>query len=133
MDAALRREVVERAGSRCEYCRLKQDHQPAVSLQIEHVIARQHGGDDSFGNLALACLRCNLHKGTNLSGIDPQSGAVTRLFNPRLDSWTEHFKFAYGRVIGLTPSGRTTVNLFHMNSPERVDLRLELQNAGLWD
>jgi hypothetical protein len=34
-------------------------------------------------NLAFACYHCNLHKGPNLSGIDQESGALVRLFNPR--------------------------------------------------
>lgn len=71
MDAALRSWVAERAGNRREYCHLHRDHQSSVPLHIEHIIARQHRGDDSSENLALACLRCNLHKGTNLTGMDP--------------------------------------------------------------
>ena len=133
MDAALRRNVAGRAGHRCEYCQLHRDHQPSVSLQIEHIVARQHGGNDSPENLAVACLRCNLHKGTNLAGVDPETGKLTRLFHPRLHRWTEHFKLQEGRVIGLTPSGRTTASLFQMNTPDRVQLRLELQAAGLWE
>lgn len=84
MDAALRRWVAERAEYRCEYCQLHRDHQPAVPLQIEHITARQHGGGDSPENLALSCLRCNLHKGTNLTGIDPETREITRLFHPRI-------------------------------------------------
>jgi hypothetical protein len=48
MDAALRRLVVERAGDRCEYCHLHSGHQTSVIFHIEHIIARQHGGDDSI-------------------------------------------------------------------------------------
>lgn len=70
IDAATRQFVRERAGERCEYCGLPQQ---AVGLRfhIEHVVARQHDGSDSPANLALACDRCNRHKGPNLSGIDP--------------------------------------------------------------
>jgi 5-methylcytosine-specific restriction endonuclease McrA len=82
MDPALRRVVVERAGHRCEYCHLHCDHQPAVPFHLEHILARQHGGDDSLVNLALACHRCNLRKGPNLSGLDPETGQLTRLFHP---------------------------------------------------
>src|SRR5437867_825446 len=59
----LRRRVIERAGNRCEYCRLSQEHELFGTFHIEHIIARQHGGDDSEGNLCLACSSCNLHKG----------------------------------------------------------------------
>src|SRR5438105_12036183 len=106
------------------WCRLHREHQPSVSLHIEHIIARQHGGDDSPENLAIACLRCNLHKGTNLTGMDPETGEVTRLFHPRLQRWTDHFKLHQGHVVGLTPAGRTTLSLFQMNTPDRVELRL---------
>jgi hypothetical protein len=43
MDPALRRIVVERAGSRCEYCHLHSDHQASVPFHVEHIVARQHG------------------------------------------------------------------------------------------
>lgn len=133
MDAALRSRVAERASYRCEYCKLHRDHQPSVPLQIEHIVAKQHRKDDSPENLALACLRCNLHKGTNLTGIDPETGKVTLLFNPRVNAWSDHFVLSGGYVLGLTPVGRTTALLFRMNTPDRVELRLELQKAGLWD
>jgi len=132
MDAALRRFVMERAGHRCEYCRLHRDHQPSVLFHIEHVTARQHGGDDSPGNLALACHHCNLHKGTNLVGRDPQTGQVTHLFHPRQHNWTEHFNLGGGQVVGRTAIGRTTAALLQMNAPDRIELRLQLMAAGLW-
>ena len=68
MDASLRDRVRHRAGNRCEYCRLHQDHEPYFRFQIEHVIARQHGGRDVASNLALSCYHCNLHKGPSGSG-----------------------------------------------------------------
>jgi hypothetical protein len=132
MDAARRRFVNERAGHRCEYCRLHRDHQAVVALQVEHITARQHKGDDSLENLALACLRCNLHKGTNLVGLDPETGAVTTLFHPRQHIWSEHFELLDGQIIGLTVIGRTTAALFQMNTLDRIELRLDLVAAGLW-
>ena len=77
MDAATRRAVWERAGRRCEYCRLHQDHLPFTTFHIEHVIARKHGGTGDLANLALACDRCNACKGSDLTGIDRQTGAVS--------------------------------------------------------
>ena len=70
MDAETRRLVRERAGARCEYCRLPQEYSELLH-HIEHIVAKQQGGMDDAGNLALACHRCNLHKGPNLTGIDP--------------------------------------------------------------
>lgn len=124
MDAETRRFVRERAGNRCEYCRLHQDHSPLVPLQIEHVRSKKHGGSDDLHNLALACIDCNLHKGTNLAGIDPQTNSLTRLFDPRQDAWDEHFYRLDFEIHGATPIGRATVYVLDFNATERVELRL---------
>jgi len=133
MDAALRRFVSKRAGHRCEYCHLRREHQAAVAFHTEHITARQHGGEDTPANLALACHRCNLHKGTNLVGRDPVTGQVTALFHPRMHIWLEHFALLDGEIAGLTAIGRTTAALLRMNTPDRIELRLRLLEAGLWE
>jgi hypothetical protein len=125
MDAGTRELVRLRAGNRCEYCRLQQEHSGSTH-QLEHVVARQHGGRDSADNLALACDRCNLRKGPNLSGIDPVSGVLVALFNPRRDVWAEHFRFHGAHIEGLTPAGRAIVQVPDMNHPGRVRLRSAL-------
>jgi 5-methylcytosine-specific restriction endonuclease McrA len=84
MDAELRQFVRTRAAYQCEYCRLPQEFSE-LRFHIEHIVPRQHGGADHLDNLALACPDCNLRKGPNLTGIDPQTGEVTRLFDPRRD------------------------------------------------
>ena len=89
---AVRLAVTERAGNRCEYCAIHQDDEPWTRFQVEHVIPRQHGGRDDLWNLALACLHCNVHKGPNLSGIDPETNKIEPLFNPRTDTWADHFQ-----------------------------------------
>lgn len=124
---------MERARCRCEYCRLHCDHQPSTPFHVEHIIARQHGGDSALGNLGLACHRCNLRKGTNLTGLDPETGELTRLFHPRQDDWIAHFAFQRGYIVGLTVIGRTTAALLRMNTPDRIELRLDLVTAGKWD
>ena len=65
----------------------------------------------------------NLHKGPNLSGIDPQTGQIVPLFHPRRDLWYEHFERRGPIIIGLTPTGRATVRVLAMNTVERIDLR----------
>ncbi len=103
----------------------------AVSpFHIEHTIARQHGGSDDRSNLALACDRCNLHKGPNLSAIDPETGLVTIRFHPRRDSWNDHFRWNRAEIMGQTPSGRATVQLLQMNAKRRVQLRARSQASG---
>jgi hypothetical protein len=123
MDAPTKRLVRERAGDRCEYCRLHQDQSPLAVLQIEHVIPRKHLGDDSPENLALACIDCNLAKGPNLTGLDPESGVLTELFHPRRQVWAEHFEQIGPLIVGKTAVGRTTVQVLNMNSDDQIALR----------
>ena len=99
-------------------------------MHIEHIVARQHGGGDHAAQLALACDRCNAYKGPNLSSIDPASGEIVPLFNPRRDVWKDHFMFRGGEIIGLTPMGRATVRLLNMNVLRRVELREEWLGEG---
>jgi len=125
MDPALDSAVRSRAQDKCEYCLLPQSVL-RLRFQIEHVIARQHGGLDRLDNLALACGRCNRHKGPNLAGIDHDTGQMTRLFNPRTDRWAEHFRWDGPRVIGATPIGRATIAVLVMNHEDDIAVRLEL-------
>ncbi len=57
---------------------------------IDHIIARQHGGETTVDNLALSCLHDNTHKGPNIAELDPQPRRITRHFNPRKDRWERH-------------------------------------------
>lgn len=125
MDAKTRELVRQRAGCVCEYCRIPQDATPLISFHVEHIIARQHGGDDHPDTLALACDRCNLYKGPNLTSIDPETGETVPLFNPREHNWNEHFIQRSGSIMGLTPTGRATVRLLNMNASRRVQIREE--------
>jgi HNH endonuclease len=130
MDAATRRLVRDRAGNRCEYCRIHQDDEPFFRLHVEHIVARQHHGSNDSDNLALSCHHDNDHKGPNLSGIDPQTGRVVRLFNPRRQRWARHFRFDGPVIVGRTSCGRATVVVLALNAPDRVELRAELIAAG---
>lgn len=125
-------EVRRRASHRCEYCLLSQGLFRR-RFHIEHIIAKQHGGVTHLDNLALACWQCNLKKGPNLTGIDPETEQITRLFHPRQDTWGEHFQLRENRtiperveIIGLTPVGRATRRLLDMNEDLRQALRYEL-------
>lgn len=126
MDESLRQLVRQRAGDRCEYCRIPQNALAWATFHIEHICARQHGGATDAHNLALACRRCNLHKGPNLSSVDPKSGGLVRLFNPRADKWNEHFALDELHIVGISEIGRATVALLNMNDPERIQVRSEL-------
>ncbi|MCB1064048.1 MAG: HNH endonuclease [Verrucomicrobiae bacterium] len=124
MKAEIREAVRVRVGDECEYCRLTQEQSPFARLQIEHIRPRQHGGDDQLENLALACIDCNLSKGPNLTGIDPETGRITELFHPRRSRWSEHFEWNGPLISGVTDIGRTTVALLGMNREDRVEVRL---------
>ena len=94
-------------------------------------LARQHGGDTVLHNLALSCPRCNLHKGPNLSSVDPQTGQVVRLFNPREDHWVDHFGRIGPTITGKSPTGRATVAALDMNNDDRIILRSLLIEEGV--
>lgn len=126
IDAATRQLVRERAGNRCEYCGLHQDHSPLATLQIEHVNPRKHGGTDTIENLALACIDCNLSKSSNIAGRDPQSSGIIALFDPRRDVWADHFQFSGAYIVGTTAIGRATIAVLNMNSDYQLELRATL-------
>ena len=131
MNEGLRRQVRDRAGGACEYCRLPQ----AVHLfafEIEHVIAAQHGGPTRPNNLALACPHCNRHKGPNIAGIDPDSGRLTRLFHPRTDVWSDHFAWSGHVLVGRTEVGRTTIAVLAVNHPIMLSVRAALLLDGVF-
>ncbi len=125
----LRRLVIERALACCEYCLLHQDY-IQFSHQIDHIIAIKHGGLTVPENLALACLECNLNKGSDLATL--LTGNLVALFNPRQQSWREHFTFDQETVIGLTQTGLATINLLQINASERRAERRGLIALGLY-
>ncbi len=129
MEPTVRRLVRERARHRCEYCGLA-ERDVYIPHHIDHIRPKQHGGDDSPVNLALSCQGCNLKKGPNLAGIDPQTGALVALFNPREQVWAEHFVLQGAVIKGLTPVGRATVQVLDMNSRERVKIREDLHDTN---
>lgn len=132
MDATTRDFVRRRAADRCEYCHMPQEATPFIAFHVEHIIAKQHVDDDHDdpSGLAYACDRCNAFKGPNLSSIDPHTGDRVNVFNPRTDSWTEHFAVSRGKIVGQTPIGRATARLLRMNDGRRVELRLQWFDEG---
>ena len=133
METAIRNEVRQRAGNRCEYCRLRQQDEEENPFHIEHIIAQQHGGTDLLENLALACSWCNAVKGPNLSSIDPDTGELTRLYHPRKDRWEEHFHREGPYILGLTAVGRTTAWLLRFNDTDNLTQRHLLMELGELD
>jgi hypothetical protein len=129
MDARLRAAVRRRAGFRCEYCMFPERF-AELRFQVDHIIPQQHDGPTVSANLAWSCLRCNQHKGPNLSGIDPVTGRAVRLFHPRRDHWADHFAWEKARLIGRTPMGRATVRVLQINRADAVLVREALMVEG---
>jgi hypothetical protein len=97
---------------------------------VDHIVSRKHGGASSLENLALACVLCNRHKGTDIASIDSETGGVTLLFNPRQDRWRDHFRNENGRIVPTSPVGRVTASLLKLNTAERIAERLQLLRLG---
>jgi hypothetical protein len=127
--AALRAQVVQRAAERCEYCRLSQQGQEAA-FHVDDVLPLMAGGPTALENLALACVSCSLRKWANQSAPDPQTGGDVPLFNPRTHVWSEHFRWEAPRIVGLTASGRATVDALALNRPVILAIRQEEAARG---
>jgi hypothetical protein len=114
--------VQNRSRHRCEYCLL---HETDAKLdhEVDHVIARKHRGQTVESNL-------DRHKGTDIASIDIENGQLVRLFNPRTDVWTTHFRLEGAYIMPLTAEGRVTEYLLQFNQPKRLRIRKLLIIAG---
>lgn len=120
---AQRNYVRERAGNCCEYCRLSANDSPAP-FHVDHIIPQKHDGTDDFDNLCFSCFKCNAHKSHDLTGFDPQTGEIARIFHPRKQQWEDHFELDDDMfILGKTAIGRTTAKVLRMNDEERVESR----------
>jgi hypothetical protein len=130
MAASLPQLVHERAAGRCEYCRLPQQA-TSVPFEIDHIISRKHGGPTIASNLANTCWYCNSFKGSDIAGLDPLTGKLTRLFHPRRHKWAHHFRYVGPVLIGRTAIGRTTIGVLQINCEEAITLRESIIEEGL--
>jgi hypothetical protein len=94
-----------------------------LPFPVDHIIARQHGGQTVLENLAFACLHCNRHKGPNIAGTDPNTSELVRLFHPRTDQWNEHFEWTGAALAGKTAIGRVTIHVLSINDPDFLAVR----------
>jgi hypothetical protein len=123
--------VVERAQGCCEYCR-SQARFATQPFSVEHIKPRSRGGKTTLDNLALACQGCNNHKYTKTEGRDLLGGDIVPLYHPRQQQWHDHFAWNddFTLIIGLTPTGRATVEALQLNREGVVNLRRVLYAAG---
>ena len=131
MDPDLAQLVRRRAESCCEYCRLP-DGCLRFRHEMDHIIATKHRGSNDAGNRALACFECNHSKGACISGVDPATGSIVRLFHPRRHKWSAHFRWDGPVLLGRTAIGRTTIEVLEINLPNRVELRRMLIDEGVF-
>src|SRR5215470_13745316 len=129
--STLRLTVEQRAKGRCEYCQSPAKYS-TQRFSLEHIIPRSQGGAMSLDNLALACQGCNNHKYNKVQSSDPVTNQPVELFHPRTQRWQDHFTWdaRFGLIIGLTATGRATVEALQLNRPELINLRKLLYAAG---
>jgi hypothetical protein len=120
------------AGERCGYC-LSPQFLVMARLEIEHIIPLAKGGTDDESNLWLACPICNSHKRDQVKALDPQTGNEQPLFNPRTDTWHEHFRWdsTGTKILGTSAVGRATVVALKLDSdPDALLVRSFWVQAG---
>lgn len=119
-----RQVVTQRAKRCCEYCMSQADF-ATESFSVEHIVPIARGGHSNLENLALACQGCNSHKYTKVTSPDPFDGTGVSLYHPRQQQWLEHFSWSedFLEIIGITPTGRATVNALKLNRLTLVNLR----------
>jgi hypothetical protein len=129
--AFIRREVWERANGCCEYCQTPEAYS-VCAFAVDHVLPASLGGSTIQVNLALACPGCNGHKGKKTQGLDSLTGNWVRLFDPRRESWYEHFAWSADglTILGLTTVGRATVIALKMNRTGIMNIRQVLLKVG---
>jgi hypothetical protein len=126
----LRELVYERAQYRCEYCQTQA--RIVIEMHVDHIVPQSIGGQTKSENLCLSCATCNNRKHDHQSGTDPETGEKARLFNPRTDTWREHFRWsAEGtELLGLSAIGRATIQRLDMNLAKVVAARSEWVAVG---
>lgn len=126
-------QVAQRASHRCEYCQAPE----AIfnfPFEVEHIVPPGLGGANEDSNLALSCRSCNVYKSDHLDASDPQAQAIVPLFHPRRQDWAEHFVVdrITGKMRGLTPSGRATIEQLGMNRPVQLAARKQWLRLKLY-
>ncbi|HEX3627655.1 MAG TPA: HNH endonuclease signature motif containing protein [Verrucomicrobiae bacterium] len=125
----LRKQVADRAYHVCEYCLI---HEGDVfwGFELEHIISRKHDGPTALDNLAWACICCNRHKGTDIATLAGEPPAITRLFHPRSDNWSQCFVLQGIEIEGLNRVGAGTSRLLKFNDESRLKERGLLKITG---
>jgi len=129
---SVRRIVATRANNICKYCRCLESFS-TQSFTVDHIKPRKVGGETILENLAWSYFGCNAYKHTKTEGIDPETNQKISLFNPRQQSWDDHFKWSDDNteLVGKTPDARATILILRLNRPGIVNLRRLLITVNL--
>jgi len=132
VSSSVREQVEKRARHRCEYCQTIMESS-TERFEMEHVIPQSKGGQSLLENLALSCRGCNGFKHNKMEGIDSLTNCIVPLFNPRKDVWKEHFTWDINPLflIGLTSTGRATIEILKLNRPQLIGVRKLLEKINL--
>lgn len=128
----IERRVRAAALNRCGYC-LSPQHLVMARLEIEHIIPISKQGSNDESNLWLACPLCNRYKSDKTTGVDLETSEIVKLFNPRVQIWSEHFRWTEDglRIVGRTSTGRATVTTLHLSDdPDAIEVRSYWVMAG---
>ena len=104
---------------------MSQEEYSPDAFSVEHITPISKGGTDDTHNLANACQGCNNRKFVSTEAVDSLSGAIVPLYHPRQDRWAEHFAWNedFTLILGLSPTGRATVEKLDLNRNGVVNLR----------
>lgn len=128
----LRASVAKRASHRCEYCGLPAEYS-FFRFHIDHIISLKHGGKTALENLAYSCSICNEYKGTNIATVLDDPSVLVRFYNPRTDTWHDHFDVEpSAKIIAKTSVGEATIKIFNLNHPESIIERRGLMELGVY-
>ncbi len=127
----LRKQVILRARGYCEYCRCP-DTVTNSPFSVDHIIPKSKDGKTSLGNLAYACQGCNGKKYNKLKALDPLTLNRVAMFHPRKQNWGDHFCWNedFTLMLGLTPTGRATIEALGLNRFGVINLRVMLIGSG---
>lgn len=79
-----RRNIFERDKNTCQYCARVL---PKPDLTIDHLVPRSRGGHDTWTNLVLACVPCNVKKGNRT----PKEAHMPLVRRPVKPAWLPRF------------------------------------------
>lgn len=84
-----RKNLMLRDAHQCQYCARRP---PVRDLNIDHVIPRSRGGQDSWENLVTACRTCNLRKGWRT----PEEASMHLIRQPFAPRWSTTVQILIG-------------------------------------